>query len=163
MVRDGRGSGDLGKLTMGSPSGPPMLPKFRLLPWPWKADGGRPPLAAGWGIGDGELAGEVIRGLFCGVGRDDVSDWYAALLAIAGEPLTFSDPKLIFGRLEGAGGPPFGIYPDAPAALMVTDGCLLWSITIGGAPPFSAAPLLITGGAAIGGGAVPFVDSLFPC
>jgi len=52
-----------------SPS-PPVLPKFNPGPGP-PSKGGRPPLAAGGGIGDGEVAGEVIRGLLSGVAKDD--------------------------------------------------------------------------------------------
>ena len=32
---------------------PPKLPKLTVLPG-WALEGGRPPLADGWGIGDGE-------------------------------------------------------------------------------------------------------------
>ena len=46
------------KLTFGS--GPPEVPKLTLRFCPWL--GGLPPLAGGCGIGDGELAGDVIRG-----------------------------------------------------------------------------------------------------
>ena len=47
-----------GRLTFDS--APPELPKLTLRFCPWL--GGLPPLAAGCGMGDGEFAGEVIRG-----------------------------------------------------------------------------------------------------
>lgn len=41
----------------------PKLPKLGTLPCDWYEDGGgRPPLEAGWGIGEGEVWGEVTRG-----------------------------------------------------------------------------------------------------
>ena len=50
-----------GKLTF--VSGPPKLPKLRLVLLPCRLEGGRPPpLAGGWGIGDGDVWGEVTRG-----------------------------------------------------------------------------------------------------
>lgn len=65
-----------------------------------------------------------------------------------------------------AGGPPFGMYPDAPAALMVTDGFRLWSprpaegVTV-------ALPLTMVGvpttGTAGGISPLPFTESVFPC
>ncbi len=48
-----------------------MLPKFKALPWPGRPDGGRPPLAAGCGIGDGEVAGDEMRGLVVPTGNED--------------------------------------------------------------------------------------------
>ena len=47
-------------------SSPPKPPKFKPLLWPCKLDGGRPPLAGGCGIGEGDVDGEVMRG-FVGV------------------------------------------------------------------------------------------------
>ena len=61
------------KLTVGS--SPPILPKFRLLPWFCRPDGGLPPLAGGWGMGDGEVAGEVIRGFDCAATAKESVDW----------------------------------------------------------------------------------------
>jgi hypothetical protein len=49
-----------------------MLPKVMPLLWFWKLDGGRPPLAAGCGIGEGECDGEVTRASRGGAGSDDV-------------------------------------------------------------------------------------------
>lgn len=56
------------KSELTSPS-PPRLPNFILGP-PSCAiiEGGLPPLADGWGIGDGECAGEGTRALFPGMG-----------------------------------------------------------------------------------------------
>lgn len=48
--------------TLTEGSSPSMLPKLIPLPCPCKFDGGRPPLAGGCGMGEGEFAGEVILG-----------------------------------------------------------------------------------------------------
>ena len=45
-------------LTLGSSK----LPKLKPLPWLCRLEGGLPPLAAGCGIGEGDVAGDVIRG-----------------------------------------------------------------------------------------------------
>lgn len=77
---------------------------------------GFPPLAVGVGIGEGEWAGELMRG-FCDCGLRFC--WGTAGEG-AGEPA--SEPKV---RLDGARllatGPPLGMKPLVPAALMVTD------------------------------------------
>ena len=56
--------------------------------WPvgcWRPEGGRPPLAEGWGIGDGEFAGEGTRALPPGMGMGaELPDW-GVLCAMAGE------------------------------------------------------------------------------
>lgn len=79
-------------------------------------------------MGDGDAAGESTRGLFVGVDRDEFV-WRLGwvLLAIAGEPgVSLIDPKLMFFNLDaGVGGAPLGISPEAPAALMVTEGLRL--------------------------------------
>lgn len=56
-------------------SSPPKLPKLRPFPWPCKLEGGRPPLVGGWGIGEGEVWGEVMRGL---EGVESEGAWVAA-------------------------------------------------------------------------------------
>lgn len=50
------------KIRLTSPS-PPRLPKVTALPCVASVAGGRPPLADGCGIGDGDCAGDVTRGL----------------------------------------------------------------------------------------------------
>lgn len=47
-----------------------MAPKLRPPLFVALMEGGRPPLAAGCGMGEGECAGDVTRGLDAGVGRD---------------------------------------------------------------------------------------------
>lgn len=67
-----------------------------------------PPLvAAGWGIGEGDVVGDVMRGLPAGVGREEFCDC-GALLSPADETPSLSEPKLMFGRAEGVTGPPLG-------------------------------------------------------
>jgi hypothetical protein len=78
-----------------------MLPKFKVVPWPCKPEGIRPPLAGGWGIGDGEVAGDVILG-FPATAR--LSDGCTILCAIAGD----ADPNLMPAGLP-TDGPPFGM------------------------------------------------------
>ena len=104
-----------------------MLPKVTPLDWLCKPDGGRPPLAWGCGIGDGECAGEVTRGSARGAGSEDPCDWYGVLACGSGEPDAPIEPKLIGGRPLCPTGPPFGIWPLAPAALITTDGFRPWS------------------------------------
>ena len=48
--------------------------------------------------------------------------WKGTLFARAGDPEAFIEPKLMFGLVAELG--PFGRCPEAPAALMVTDGLL---------------------------------------
>lgn len=106
---------------------PPMLPNVMLLLWLCRPDGGRPPLACGCGIGDGECAGDVTRGSARGVGSEDVCDWCGALGC--GEPDAPIEPKLIGGLVPFCPtGPPFGIWPLAPDAFITTDCFLLWSV-----------------------------------
>lgn len=54
-----------------SPS-PPKLPNFMLAPSWEMVEGGRPPLAEGWGMGMGDWAGEGIRWLFPAMGCEGV-------------------------------------------------------------------------------------------
>ena len=49
-----------------------MLPNCMPLLWFWSDDGGRPPLAGGCGMGEGEWVGVVVRGFACGVASEDV-------------------------------------------------------------------------------------------
>lgn len=109
------------KNALTSPFSGPELPKTRPLPWPWRPEGGLPPLAGGWGMGAGECSGEVTRGSFLGVGAAcrgaaAGADW--ALLAI--------EPKLMLGLALCATGPPLAIWPVVPEALMTTEGFLPW-------------------------------------
>lgn len=109
-----------------------MEPKLKPLPWPCRLAGGRPPLAGGCGIGEGEVAGEVMRGLgvlFCGA--------WGTLFAMAGEPPAFIEPKLILGRLLE----PLAMGPEVPAALMVMEE---------GLRPWAGAPLAIGAGPTAG-------------
>lgn len=101
-----------------------MLPKVIPLLWFWKPDGGLPPLACGCGIGDGECAGVVTRGSLGGAGSDAVCDWYGVLCCGSGDPDAVIEPKAIGGRPFCPTGPPFGMWPLAPEALMTTDGFL---------------------------------------
>lgn len=67
--------------------GPPKEPKLTLPLCPWL--GGLPPLADGWGIGEGELAGEVMRGfaeLFTPSELPDWSGWCGVTFIGRGEP-----------------------------------------------------------------------------
>lgn len=78
-------------------------------------------------MGDGEAAGDVIRGSLKGVDKFDC-ELFGTLFARAGGPPASMDPKLMLSCLFGPTGLPFGMYPLAPAALIVTeDGFLLWS------------------------------------
>lgn len=149
-------------------SSPPKLPK--LSPGPWRLDGGLPPLAGGWGIGDGEVCGDVTRGFDGVCTANELVDWLCggALFAIAGDAPALMEPNWMLFPPVGfpAGGPPFGIYPDVPAALIVTDGFRPWSprpeegLT-------AALPLTMVGvpttGTAGGISPLPLTESVFPC
>ncbi len=90
---------------------------------------------------------------------------------MAGEPPAVREPNWIGFPPEGFPntGPPFGVYPEAPVALIVTDGFRLCSP----APEFELPPvfpLTMVGvplaGTAGGIGPLPFaeaVDSVLPC
>ena len=81
---------------------------------------------------------------------------------MAGEPLAFIEPKLMFGRGPlGVWGPPLGICPVAPDALMVTEGLRVCSV--GPGPPLAAELLTMAGAAMFADGARTFTDSRFPC
>lgn len=71
-------------------------------------------------MGEGELAGVVTRGLLCGL-LSEAAVACGALLAMAGEPATFIEPKLMFGGLAYAADPPLGMCPLVPVALIITD------------------------------------------
>lgn len=92
-----------------SPLSPPTPPN--IIPWPVRPAGGRPPLDTGCGIGEGEVAGEVIRGLLIGVDRLAVCGWCGTLFEIAGDPLAEIDPKVILvgALLFEVTGPPLGM------------------------------------------------------
>ena len=85
-------------------------------------DGGLPPLAAGCGMGDGECAGEITRGLFCGAGSEDACGCAGALGCGTGDSEAPMEPKLMGGLPLWFTGPPFGIWPVAPEALITTEG-----------------------------------------
>ncbi len=57
-------------------SSPPKPPKFKPLLWPCKLDGGRPPLAGGCGIGEGDVDGEVMRGFVGVFTANELDDWF---------------------------------------------------------------------------------------
>ncbi|KAK4996439.1 hypothetical protein LTR28_000184, partial [Elasticomyces elasticus] len=61
---------------------------------------------------------------------------------MAGEPCVFIEPKLMFGRAFCPTGPPFGMFPLAPDAVMTTEGFLRCSVCD---TPFAVFELLITG------------------
>lgn len=109
-----------------------------------------PPLAAGWGMGDGECVGEVTRASL-GALRDGVWGWTGTLEAIAGEPDgPLMEPKLMLGLVDcWVAGAPLGIWPEVPEALIMTEGFLPWS-------PFCM----------VGCGVLffaPFTGDTFPC
>lgn len=100
-------------------------------------------------MGEGEVAGEVMRGF-------GVVVWgaWGTLFAMAGEPPAFSEPKLMLGRLLE----PLAIGPEVPAALIVMEE---------GLRPWAGAPLAM-GGAPTAGTAgwiwlLPFTEPVFPC
>lgn len=68
----------------------------------------------------GECEGDVMRGLLGAAAKDDVCDEYGTLAGGSGDPCEFIEPKLICGR--PLMGPPFGVEPLAPEALMRTEG-----------------------------------------
>lgn len=61
------------KLTLAS--APPKLPKLRLVLLPCRLEGGRPPLAGGCGIGDGDVCGDVTRGFDGVLTAKEFIDW----------------------------------------------------------------------------------------
>lgn len=78
---------------MASPDSP-KLPKLGPFPWDWYVDGGgRPPLEAGCGIGEGEVWGEVILG-FIDCERPRL-DWFANTAGppMLGEVCWFIEPN----------------------------------------------------------------------
>jgi hypothetical protein len=127
------------KLTSPSPLG---LPKIICEGGCCKPETGRvggPPLVEGCGIGAGECAGEVILGLFAGIGIGDEPAGCGVLWALAGE----SNPKRI-PDFAPPTGPPFALYVLGPFALMVTDGFRLWS------PPLREPPWTTAGAVTVG-------------
>ena len=72
------------------------------------------------------------------------------------------EPKLMFGLLLFMTGPPFGMYPLVPAALIVTtDGFLPCSVCCG--PPFIIELLLTIADAPTAGTAGGIIFLPFPC
>ena len=111
-------------------SAPPKLPKLRLGLLACRLDGGRPPpLAGGCGIGDGDVWGDVTRGFDGVLTAKEFVDWLTCCAAFcaAVEASAGRDPNCMLLPPIGfpATGPPFGMYPDAPAALIVTEGLRL--------------------------------------
>lgn len=87
------------------------------------------------------------------------------LFAMAGEPAglppELMEPKLMFGRAPlGVWGAPLGIWPEAPAALMVTEG--LRECSDMAAAPLAAELLTIAGAAMLFVGGRLLTDSRFP-
>ena len=142
----------------------PKLPKLGKLLLPCTRDGGRPPpLAGGCGIGEGEVCGDIMRG-------------FAGLLT-ASELEELLGGGMAFVVVDGTSGcapnfmslPPFDmpatgpplIYPEAPAALIVTEGLRLWSPTpdveLVGVLPLASGP---TAGVAGGIAILPFTGEL---
>lgn len=90
---------------------------------------------------------------------------------MAGEPPVGREPNWIEFPPDGfpTTGPPFGMYPEVPAALIVTEGFRLWSTS----PELKLAPVLPlimvgvpTAGTAGRIGPLPFteeVESVLPC
>lgn len=71
---------------------------------------------------------------------------------MAGEPLgPFMEPKLMFGLELWGAGPPLGIWPVVPEALMMTEGFLPWSpfCMLGGCEGVFTLPALFCAGAAV--------------
>lgn len=99
-----------------------------------KPEGGRPPLADGCGIGDGECAGEGTRGLLAiGIGADGAGWEICGVLCVdAGESVMDPNCRPPF---DPPTGPPFGIYPLGAFALMVTELFRLWLLE----PPLTEA------------------------
>lgn len=116
------------KLTFASAS--PKLPKLTLVLLPCRLEGGRPPpLAGGCGIGDGDVWGDVTRGLGGVLTAKEFVDCLGCGVAFCAvdEASAGRDPNCMLLPPIGfpATGPPFGMYPDAPAALIVTEGLRL--------------------------------------
>lgn len=60
------------------------LPKLGFPSDCWRPEGGLPPLAVGWGIGDGDWAGEATRG--CpGMGTGEAAPGWGVLWETPGE------------------------------------------------------------------------------
>jgi hypothetical protein len=77
-------------------------------------------------MGEGECDGEMMLGF--AAARLGVVCWTGTLVAMAGEPVgPFIEPKLMFGLEDCVWGPPLGIWPVVPEALMITEGFLPWS------------------------------------
>ncbi|KAL1840716.1 hypothetical protein VTK73DRAFT_3685 [Phialemonium thermophilum] len=64
---------------------PGKLPKVIWLAGGGAPEGGRPPLAEGWGMGDGEAAGDGILGLLPGMGMGAAEVGCGVLCEAAGE------------------------------------------------------------------------------
>lgn len=80
------------------------LPKLGLPSPCWRPEGGLPPLAVGWGMGDGDWAGEAT--LACplsGIGMGEAAPGWGVLWVTPGESL---NPNWI-EDLELPTGPPF--------------------------------------------------------
>ena len=105
------------------------MPKLTLALLPCRLDGGRPPLAGGCGIGDGDVCGEVTRGFEGVLTAREFAELLGcgAAFAAAADPSGTAEPNCMSLPPFGfpATGPPFGKYPEAPAALMVTEGLRL--------------------------------------
>lgn len=119
------------------------------------------PPDTGAGIGDGECAGLAIRGFICGLSPPCM---FGAGCEGAGEPAILPNVRPLGAR--EVTGVPLGMYPLAPAALIVTDDLRLWS-PCEGAP---LTPLLFTMVGAMAGtaglmGLLPFTGEieLLPC
>lgn len=150
------------------PSG--KLPKLILVLLPCRLTGGLPPpLAGGCGIGEGEVVGDITRGfagLFTASEFEELFGTGTAF-AVVGDfsgiaPNWISLPPFDFPATR----PPL-MYPEAPAALIVTEGFRLWSPTpeveLVGVLPLTNAP---TAGVAGGIAALPFTGELLsdlPC
>jgi len=88
--------------------------------------------------------GDVIRGLGALTAKDCV-DWLicGVAFAIAGEPSGLKVPNWIPLLPDGfPTGPPLGVYPEAPAALIVTEDFRLCSPSPGAELIPAVAPLI---------------------
>lgn len=96
------------QLTFWSLLSPAVLPKFSGIGCFCRLEGGRPPLGAGVGIGEGECEGEVTRGFVGGVGSDEFCGLCGMLFAIAGDPPASTEPNVMLARFWWPAAPPLG-------------------------------------------------------
>lgn len=125
-----------------------MLPKLR--PLPCAIDGGRPPLAVGCGMGEGEWSASITRLPSWAAGA--AGAWACCGLFDCAPSGALMEPKLMGGLPVWLTGPPFCVYPLEPVALMTMEGFLPCSaepldtpLGAGWEPPCAAGPAPFTG------------------